>query len=101
MSKLACLICAAALAVVPAASVAGVAAPGGSPEASAHVVKRCGTISGGNYRVRARATTCRFARKWSAAYLRSGAKPSGYACSRPGHGIALYCRKGNRQYWAE
>ncbi len=99
MRRLACVICVAALAAVPTASSAGVAAGGGSPEASAHVTKRCGTV--GNYRVRARAVSCRFARKWSRAYLRSGARPSGYACSRPGHGIRLYCRKGARQYWAE
>jgi hypothetical protein len=95
------MICVTALMAVPAASSGRVATGGGSPEASGHVAKRCGTISSGKYRVRARATSCRFARRWSRAYLRSAARPSGYACSRPGHGIRLYCRKGARQYWAE
>jgi hypothetical protein len=96
--RLTCLICVAAAAAVPTSSVAD---GGASSQASAHIAKRCGTISGGKYRVRARVVGCRFARKWSRAYLSSSAKPSGYACSRPGHGFALYCRKGLRQYWAE
>jgi hypothetical protein len=89
-----------AVAAIPSLSTAHVA-PGAAPEASSHVAKRCGVIAGGKYRVRARAASCRFARKWARAYLRSGARPPGYACSRPGHGIAMYCRKGARQYWAE
>ncbi len=101
MRKLACFTCAVALAAVPSASVAAAPAAGATPEASGHAAKRCGTISGGKYRVRARVAGCRFARRWSRANLRSGARPSGYSCSRPGHGITLYCRKGLRQYWAE
>ena len=39
-------------------------------------------------------------RGWGA-YLRYGSRPSGYTCSRPGGGIRVYCRKGDRTYWAE
>jgi len=101
MRGLACVICVGALASAATASGAGLADHAGSPQASAHAAKRCGTIAGGQYRVRARVAGCRFARKWSRAYLRSSAKPRGYACSRPGHRIALYCRKRDRTYWAE
>ena len=68
---------------------------------SAHGGKRCGTIANGKYRVRARVAGCEFARRWSRAYLRNGSKPSGYSCLRPGTNVVLYCRKGDRVYWAE
>jgi hypothetical protein len=96
MRKLACLACVGALAALPAAPAQ--AAPA---EPAAHAAKRCGTIANGKYRVRARVARCTFARRWSRAYLRSGSRPRGYACSRPGSGIALYCRKGDRSFWAE
>jgi hypothetical protein len=97
MRGLACLICTAALAAAVPAS-AGATVPA---DPSAHAAKRCGTIAGGKYRVRARIVGCDFAVRWSRAYLRRGSRPSGYSCSRPGSGVAVYCRKGDRTFWAE
>ena len=97
MTALALLLPAVALAVgPPAAGAAAPAAPSAHP-------KRCSVIAHGSrdLRVRARVVGCRFAVRWSRAYLRSRARPRGYSCSRPGGSIALYCRKGDRTYWAE
>ena len=98
MRRSACLALLAALAAPSAAAAAE--APSAAP--SAHP-KRCGVISHGSsdYRVRARVVRCRFAVRWSRAFLRSGARPRGWSCSRPGGSFALYCRKGERTYWAE
>jgi curli biogenesis system outer membrane secretion channel CsgG len=96
MRGLACLICIAALAAASTASAAG---PSAAP--ASHVAKRCEKISGGKYRVRARIVSCDFAVRSSRAYLRNGSRPRGYSCSRPGGTVALYCRKGDRTFWAE
>jgi plastocyanin len=97
MRRMATLVPLAALvAVLPAPAGAEPAAP------SAHA-KRCGVIAKGSrdYRVRARVVRCRFAVRWSRAFLHRGGKPRGYSCSRPSDAIPLYCRKGRRVYWAE
>lgn len=94
------VLCAAMVAALAAPATASAAAPRAEP--SAHP-KRCAVIARGSrdYRVRARVVTCRFAVRWSRAYFRRRARPSGYSCSRPGGSFPFFCRKGRRQYWAE
>jgi hypothetical protein len=84
------------LAALPASAAA---APPAEP--SAHSAKRCAKISGGRYRVRAVKVSCDLAVRWSRAYLRSGRRPRGYTCYRPAGIVVIYCRKGDRSFWAE
>lgn len=90
------------IAVIAAASVLLAAAP----EAPApHTSKSCGLIAKGSrdYRVKARAVKCRFARRWVKRYLGSGAEASGFDCVKTDGGVApFYCTKGEvKAYWAE
>jgi hypothetical protein len=75
-------------------------------EASAGHTKNCGVIENvkqsRDYRVKAYSTvSCGFARKWSRRYIRRGARPSGYSCSRPGGNINFICRKDSKYYYAQ
>ena len=73
---------------------------------SAHAVtppKRCGAVEvkGKRYSVRAHRVTCRFARRWTRRYLRSGSRPSGWRCRRySGTSIKFICRRAGRDYYA-
>jgi hypothetical protein len=73
-----------------------------NPASAAHA-KRCGIVAKGasDYRVKGRSVRCRFARKWSRAYLRERAEPRGFTCYRPGTSISFYCAKGGKAYWGE
>lgn len=85
-------VLAAAVLLVPAA-----------PARADHVSKSCGAMAQGSsdYRVKARGVRCKFARKWTRAYLRRSRRPRGWSCFRPGTDVSFYCRKGSRSYWAE
>jgi len=75
--------------------------------AHASHAKNCGVIynvkHGRDYRVRAAksGTSCDFARKWSRRFIRRGAHPSHWSCSRPGGNITFYCRRGAKFYYAQ
>ena len=87
-----------------ALALAAVAWPGAGPErAQAGHPKRCGIVARGSadYRVRARTVRCSFAKRWVRAYLSGRSRPRRYSCLRPGGGIAFYCKRGSRSYWAE
>ena len=81
-----------------AVSMLGVAA-----DAPAGHAKNCGLVTKGtrDYRVRANAVTCDFARTWSKRFLRRSSRPSGWSCSRPSGKITFYCRRGSKYYYAE
>lgn len=91
-----------ALAVVAAAGVL-LTVPAEAP--APHVSKSCGVISKGSrdYRVKARAVRCRFARRWVKRYFRSRSEARGFNCIRTSGGRApFYCTKGEvKAYWAE
>ena len=81
------------------------AAPNSSAAAPApHYSKSCGVTAKGSqeYRVKARAVKCRFARRWVKRYLRSGSKARGFNCVETEGGQApFYCTRGaNKAYWA-
>jgi plastocyanin len=68
-----------------------------------HEAKRCGILAkaSADYRIKARNLTCRFAKKWSRAYLNRRAVPDGFDCYRPGTNVTFYCANGSKAYWAE
>jgi plastocyanin len=68
-----------------------------------HEAKRCGALGKGSsdFRIKARKVTCRFAKKWSRAYLNRRAVPGGFDCYRPGTNVAFYCANGAKAYWGE
>jgi plastocyanin len=68
-----------------------------------HEAKRCGVLAKGSadHRIKARKVTCRFALKWSRAYLNRRAVPAGFDCYRPGTNVTFYCANGAKAYWAE
>ena len=74
-------------------------------EAQAGHAKNCGVIfnvkGDRDYRVRAYAVTCDFARTWSRRYIRRGRRPSGWSCSKPGGNITFYCKRGSKYYYAQ
>lgn len=66
--------------------------------------KNCGmmTVKGKRYQIKADQMRCRPARTYSARYLRSHRRPSGYRCSDYGSGTALKfrCYKSVRVFFA-
>jgi hypothetical protein len=88
---------AAVAAGVPAAAAPALPAPDGS--------KHCGIATKGSaeYRVKARAVRCRFARRWVKRYFRSGRVAPGFTLTETSGGKApWYCTKGDRKaYWPE
>jgi hypothetical protein len=68
-----------------------------------HEAKRCGVLAKGSadYRIKARKLTCRFARKWSRAYLNRRSAAPGFDCYRAGTHVTFYCANGAKAYWAE
>jgi hypothetical protein len=80
---------------------AALAVAGPSPARAAHG-KSCGIVSKGasDYRVSARALTCRSARKWVRRHLRDRGKPRGYSCVDPAGSVRVYCSRGSKSYWA-
>lgn len=67
--------------------------------------KRCGTITVGDrdYRVRAHIVPCKFARRQSRRFLKTGEHNAGWSCTRyPAKvtRIAFNCRKGSKDYYA-
>ena len=73
-----------------------------APSAPASHGKDCGIVSAGSrdYRVSARAMSCRSARKWTGRFLREGSRPRGYTCVNPAGSIRVYCSRASRSYWA-
>jgi plastocyanin len=68
-----------------------------------HEAKRCGILAKGaaDYRIKARKLTCRFAKKWSRAYLNRRSSAPGFDCYRAGTNVTFYCANGAKAYWAE
>jgi hypothetical protein len=73
------------------------------PAEGSHTAKRCGIVASGSadVRVKAREVRCRFAKRWTRAYLGRRSEPGGWRCYRPGGDIASYCTRGSRAFWAE
>jgi hypothetical protein len=74
-----------------------------APAGASHTAKRCGIVASGaaDFRVNARKVRCRFATRWTRAYLARRSEPSGWRCYRPGGDIASYCTRGSRAFWAK
>jgi plastocyanin len=68
-----------------------------------HEAKPCGLLAKGaaDYRIKARKVTCRFARRWSRAYLNRRGAPTAFDCYRPNTTITFYCADGAKAYWGE
>jgi plastocyanin len=68
-----------------------------------HEAKPCGIVAKGaaDYRIKARKVTCRFARKWSRAYLNRRGTPNAFDCYRPNTTVTFYCADGAKAYWGE
>ena len=68
-----------------------------------HEAKRCGILAKGSadYRIKARKVSCRFARRWSRAYLNRRRSATGFDCYRAGTNVTFYCANGAKAYWAE
>jgi plastocyanin len=68
-----------------------------------HEAKRCGILAkaSADYRIKARKLTCRFAKKWSRAYLNSRSAAPGFDCYRASTNVTFYCANGVKAYWAE
>jgi len=82
--------------VGPAGAAPGVPAPDNS--------KHCGIIAKGQreYRVKARAVKCRFARRWVKRYFRRGQVAPGFTRTETSGDTPWYCTKGDRKaYWPE
>jgi hypothetical protein len=77
--------------------------PGQATKSTGHEAKRCGVLAKGSadYRIKARKLSCRFARKWSRAYLNSRSSAPGFDCYRAGTNVTFYCANGAKAYWAE
>jgi hypothetical protein len=77
--------------------------PGQATKSTGHEAKRCGVLAKGSadYRIKARKLSCRFARKWSRAYLNSRSGAPGFDCYRAGTNVTFYCANGAKAYWAE
>jgi hypothetical protein len=75
-----------------------------APTQASHA-RNCGVIENvkgkRDYRVRAGGVRCKFARGWSKAYIRRGARPGGWSCSGPTGNITFYCRNGSDFYYAQ
>ncbi len=72
-----------------------------APDSSKH----CGIVAKGQreYRVKARAVSCRFANRWVKRYFRRGRVAPGFRLTKTSGGKApWYCTKGERKaYWPE
>ena len=76
------------------------AAPAAAP--AGHKSKSCGIATKGSrdYRVKARAMTCRNARKWARAFLRSRRRAPRFKCvNPPDRDIPFFCFRGAKAYW--
>jgi hypothetical protein len=90
--------------LLAALSLALLSAAAAPPPAGAIVPpKDCDYIrkNGHRYNIKADQLRCTTARRYSASYLSSGHKPSGYACQRPrGSKIAFRCWRGIKTFFA-
>lgn len=75
--------------------------PGQATASAGHEAKRCGILAKGSadYPIKARKLTCRFARKWSRAYLNTRSAAPGFDCYRAGTNVTFYCANGAKAYW--
>jgi plastocyanin len=75
----------------------------GQARSAGHEAKRCGIVGKGSadYRIKARKLTCRFAKRWSRAYLDRRSAAPGFDCYRAGTNVTFYCANGAKAYWAE
>jgi plastocyanin len=93
----------AALLATVVAPLAAAVQPAHATTSAGHEAKRCGLLAKGSadYRIKARKVTCRFARRWSRAYLDRRGVPAGFDCYRPNTNIAFYCANGAKSYWGQ